>query len=164
MITENRFNLIDEPWIPLADTGLVTLKQLFSDSPCRSLGGSPIEKIALNKLCLAIAQAAATPNDDDEWGRMRPEGLARECLSYLERWHDRFYLFGERPFLQIPAIRSAELKPYGTVSPEVSTGNSTVFFQSSRKGAILSLRHLFPRRDSDSFRKSPQPLNPLARK
>lgn len=101
---ENRFNLIDEPWIPVADIGRVSLKEIFSNPELRALGGNPVQKIAITKLLLAIAQAAATPRDDDEWELMGWQGLADKCLSYLEQWHDRFYLYGEKPFLQMPGI------------------------------------------------------------
>lgn len=127
---ENRFNLIDEPWIPVADFGRVSLKDIFSNPQLRALGGNPVQKIAVTKLLFAIAQAAATPNDDDEWQQLGWQGMADKCLAYLEQWRDRFYLYGEKPFLQMPGIRSAELKAYGVLSPEVSTGNTTVLTQS----------------------------------
>lgn len=126
---ENRFNLIDESWIPVADHGRVSLRQLFSNPEYRSLGGNPVQKIALLKLLLAIAQAAATPKDETEWKALGAGGLAEGCLEYLEQWHDRFYLYGEKPFLQIPAIRTAKVQPFGAVLPEVSTGNTTVLSQ-----------------------------------
>lgn len=126
---ENRFNLIDEPWIPVADQGRVSLRQIFSNPEYRSLGGNPVQKIALLKLLLAIAQAAATPKDEAEWKALGAEGLAERCLAYLDKWHDRFYLYGERPFLQMPAIQAAKIQPFGAVQPEVSTGNTTVLSQ-----------------------------------
>jgi len=126
MSTENRFNLVDEPWIPVAGVGRVSLWQLFENPQYRSLGGNPVQRIALMKLLLAIAQAAATPADEQSWRTLGAEGLARSCLAYLDRWHERFYLYGERPFLQMPAVRAAALQSYGAVLPEVSTGNTTV--------------------------------------
>ncbi len=126
---ENRFNLIDEPWIPIADVGRVSLRQVFSNPEYRSLGGNPVQKIALMKLLLAIAQAAATPADEQEWRALGGSGLAQRCLDYLGRWHERFYLFGERPFLQMPAISAAAVQSFGAVLPEVSTGNTTVLSQ-----------------------------------
>ena len=126
---EKRFNLIDEPWIPVADIGLVSLKQLFSDKNYRSLGGTPVEKIALTKFLLAIAQAACTPENDHEWKRLGVDGLSSACLAYLEKWHDRFYLYGEKPFLQMPAVASAEIKSFGVVMPDVATGNTTCLTQ-----------------------------------
>lgn len=126
---ENRFNLVDEPWIPVADVGRVSLRQVFSNSMYRSLGGNPVQKIALTKLLLAIAQAAATPTDDNAWRELGAAGLAERCLAYLDQWHSRFYLYGTQPFLQMPAIAAAKLQDYGAVIPEVSTGNTTVLSQ-----------------------------------
>jgi len=123
---ENRFNLVDEPWIPVADVGRVSLTQLFGDPDYRSLGGNPIQKIALMKLLLAIAQAAITPTDEWEWRELGPLGLSRACLAYLDRWRDRFFLYGDKPFLQMPAIAKARILNYGALLPEISTGNATI--------------------------------------
>jgi CRISPR system Cascade subunit CasA len=130
MTTENRFNLIDEPWIPIVDVGEVSLGQLFGYPEYRALGGNPVQKIALTKLLLAIAQAASTPNNDEDWAAMGAEGLAQTCLKYLEQWHDRFYLYGEKPFLQMNTINAAAVQNFGAVLAEVSTGNTTVLTQS----------------------------------
>lgn len=130
MTTENRFNLIDEPWIPIADVGRVSLKQVFTDANYRALGGNPVQKVALTKLLLAIAQAAWTPKDDEEWAGMGAEGMARKCTAYLEQWRDRFWLYGDRPFLQMPGIAAASVQSFGAVLPEIATGNTTVLLQS----------------------------------
>lgn len=127
---ENRFNLIDEPWLPVASVGRVSLRQLFTEPSYRALGGNPVQKIALMKLLLAIAQAACTPEDEDAWQVLGAEGLAQHCLAYLEKWHDRFYLYGEQPFLQMPTIAAAKLQSYGAVQPEISDGNTTVLLSS----------------------------------
>ncbi|MEQ8514605.1 MAG: type I-E CRISPR-associated protein Cse1/CasA, partial [Chromatocurvus sp.] len=130
---ENRFNLIDEDWIPVADHGRIGLGELFRNPQYRSLGGNPVQKIAILKLLLAIAQAAATPQDDAEWQSLGSDGLAQRCLAYLEQWHANFYLYGERPFLQMPAIAAARVQQLGAVVPEVSTGNTTVLSQLQRQ-------------------------------
>ncbi|MDZ7854508.1 MAG: type I-E CRISPR-associated protein Cse1/CasA [Halomonas sp.] len=101
---ENHFNLIDEPWIPVADEGRASLRDVFSRADLRALGGNPIQKLAVTKLLLSIAQAACTPDDEAEWVDLGVEGLSSRCLDYLEEWHGRFYLHGERPFLQMPAV------------------------------------------------------------
>lgn len=129
MHTENRFNLIDEPWIPVIDVGRVSLKQIFSEPTYRALGGNPVQKIALTKLLLAIAQSAYTPKDDDDWAVLGADGLAQKCLEYLEKWHDRFWLYGEKPFLQMPEINKAAVQNFGAVLPEVATGNTTVLIE-----------------------------------
>lgn len=43
---ENRFNLIDEPWIAVVDVGLVSLTDIFSQPELRALGGNPVENRA----------------------------------------------------------------------------------------------------------------------
>lgn len=126
----NKFNLIDEPWIPVTGVGLVSLHALFSNAEYRALGGNPVQKIAMTKLLLAIAQSACTPQDNDEWTNLKPAGLAAKCLAYLNQWHDSFYLYGEKPFLQMPTIKTATVQSFGAVLAEVSTGNTTVLTQS----------------------------------
>lgn len=127
---DNRFNLIDEAWIPVVDVGLVSLRDVFQNSGYRQLNGNPAEKMALMKLLLAIGQAAVTPVDEIEWRDFGSAGLAKQCLDYLEHWHDRFYLFGDRPFLQIPAIKTAEEKPFSAVMLGMANGNNTVLWHS----------------------------------
>ncbi|HCS37428.1 MAG TPA: type I-E CRISPR-associated protein Cse1/CasA, partial [Sphaerochaeta sp.] len=63
----NRFNLVDEPWIPVVDHPRISLFELFSDSTLKAIGGNAIQKLALLKLFLAIAQKAYTPIDDQDW-------------------------------------------------------------------------------------------------
>ncbi len=126
MSIENRFSLIDEPWIPIADVGRVSLKQIFSNLDYRALGGNPIQKIAVTKLLLAIAQAACTPDDNYDWEKLSTTDLAQSGLTYLAEHHDRFYLYSDRPFLQMPAIVQAATQSIGAVLPEIATGNTTV--------------------------------------
>ncbi len=95
---ENRFNLIDEPWIPLADVGKVSLKQIFSDASFQSLGGTPVQKIVIIKLLLAISQAAFTPADDKAWEELGAEGMASKSLDYLNKWHHYFLLIFRKKF------------------------------------------------------------------
>jgi len=131
-MAEKRFNLVEEPWIPVAGQGLVGLRRLFADSRLRALGGSPLHKIAVMKLLLAIAQAAHTPGDDKAWQALGQDGLAEACLAYLDKWHDAFWLYGDRPFLQMPAVAKAKPLPYGALLPDVASGNTSVLFQTQR--------------------------------
>lgn len=101
---KNHFNLIDEPWIPIEGCGQVSLRQIYSNSELRGLGGNSIQKIAVFKLLLAISQAAATPDNSDEWQQMGTHGLMEKCQIYLDQWYDKFYLYGDQPFLQMPAV------------------------------------------------------------
>lgn len=138
-MTENRFNLIDEPWIPVVDVGRVSLKDIFSNPDLKALGGNPVQKIALTKLLLAIAQSANTPENDQAWLNLSAKGLANACLEYLEKWHDRFYLYGEHPFLQMPAIveqiqksnsKDKSAKSFGMgFYPDLASENNTILSQ-----------------------------------
>jgi CRISPR system CASCADE complex protein CasA/Cse1 len=126
---EKRFNLIDEKWIPIADTGLASLHDVFSDGTLTALGGDPVQKISVFKLLLAIAQSAWTPSDETEWRKVGVSGMSERVLRYLEKWHDAFWLYGDKPFLQMPEIAKAKKKSYGELQMMVSTGNTTVLTQ-----------------------------------
>lgn len=121
-----RFNLVDEGWIPIAGGCRASLSEIFRDRRFRRLGGTARQKIAVMKLLLAIAQAAATPADDAEWTEMGSSGMAAACADYLQKWHDAFYLYGPRPFLQMP-VGKAKLLPFNSVLPEIATGNNPRF-------------------------------------
>lgn len=127
---KQRFNLVDEPWLPVVEHGRASLREVFSCAEMTGLGGTPLEKIAMFKLLQAVAQAACTPADDAAWQALGVEGMGKACVAYLEQWHDAFWLYGERPFLQFPAVAKAKVRPYGAFLPEVASGNTSVVFQS----------------------------------
>ena len=127
---ERRFNLVEEAWIPVTDVGMVSLRSIFSIPTLRALGGNPIHKIAITKFLLAVAQAAHTPEDDDEWGAMGMDGMAKRVLEYLDEKKEQFWLYGEKPFLQMPGVFNAEPKSSGSLKPDIATGNTTVLLNS----------------------------------
>lgn len=63
--------------------------------------------------------------------------MAQKCQEYLDRWHDRFYLYGDKPFLQMPAIKAANVQNFGAVLAEISTGNTTVLTQSQVEKMLI---------------------------
>lgn len=128
----NRFNLVDEKWIPIANEGLASLGDIFSEPHFTALGGNPTQKIALTKLLVAIAQAAYTPEDDEDWKRLGEQGMAIKARAYLEGKKDCFWLYGEKPFLQMPAVRNLSKKGFAALTPHmVAAGqNTSVLFQS----------------------------------
>jgi CRISPR system Cascade subunit CasA len=135
-IEENRFNLIDEDWIPVSSEGLVSLKRIFSGPEIIALGGNPVQKIALTKLLLAICQTAYTPQDDKEWAKTDADGMAKKALAYLKKKRDRFWLYGEKPFLQMPRISQAKKTSLGSVLPFIATGNTTVLTESQKEKSL----------------------------
>lgn len=121
----SRFNLIDEDWIPVAyldgSFSTVSLRTLFNGaSGIAQIGGDiPQQAGPILRLCLAILYRAHT-----EYCTGGAEGNALDMTSeelldwwqeiwdageldmavideYLDRWHDRFCLLGDRPFLQV---------------------------------------------------------------
>lgn len=129
MPLSQRFNLVDEPWVPVVGKGLVSLGAIFSDHQLSALGGNPVQKIALTKLLLAIAQSAHIPANEAEWQRLGPSGMMERASAYLSAKRDLFWLYGERPFLQMPAIAKAEKQRFGAVQIITATGNTTVLTQ-----------------------------------
>jgi CRISPR system Cascade subunit CasA len=51
-------------------------------------------------------------------------------MEYLEKWRGCFFLYGEKPFLQMPQIRSEDELKLTAMLPEISTGNTPLFFDS----------------------------------
>ena len=80
---ENRFNLIDEGWIPVENKGLKSLRDVFTDITCKKIYCRPLDKIALMKLLLAIGQSAFTPKDDEEWLYMGVDGFIKKISEAL---------------------------------------------------------------------------------
>ena len=137
-MADNRFNLIDEPWIPVVGKGKVGLRQIFADNSIVALGGNPVEKIAVFKLLLAIAQSAYTPKDENDWESLGVDGLQKKVAEYLDAHYDCFWLYGEKPFLQMPAIEKAAVKSFGTVEMHVATGNTTVVTEIQNEKAVYT--------------------------
>ncbi len=135
---ENKFNLVDEPWIPIKGNGRVSLFQLFSDVSYEEFGGTPLQKIAILKFLLAIAQTAYTPKDDEDWKDLGYRGMAKKCLTYVEQKRELFFLYGEKPFLQksdllhTKTINGSDLKIHKqskSYLPDMSSENDTILFQ-----------------------------------
>jgi len=127
------FNLVDEAWIPIAGKSSASLREIFAREDIDALGGNPMQKIALLKLCLVIAQAAYTPEDNAAWSALGAKGLGKACLAYLEKWREVFWLYGEKPFLQMPAIARAKKMSFGALLPHIATGNTTVLLDLHRE-------------------------------
>ena len=103
------FDLLKDPWIPIAGVGDVSLTDLFTNLEYVRLGGTPVEKVVILRFLLCIAHASTPVPDVDAWSRLTPEKLASNALEYLEKWKDRFDLYDEkRPFLQFPQLQNSE--------------------------------------------------------
>lgn len=139
------YNLLDEPWIPvrlvdgtITDVGLLELLRRttdIADLACEL----PTQSIAIQRLILAIAYRVATPRDARDWARQWDEGAPTEqMIEYLERWRDRFYLFGGRfPFMQVADLRTAKDAVSGLEKLIADVPNGEQFF-TTRHGRALA--------------------------
>lgn len=139
------YNLLDEPWIPvrlldgtIADVGLLELLRRtteIADLACEL----PTQSIAIQRLVLAIAYRVAPPRDARDWVRQWDEGAPTEqMIEYLERWRDRFFLFGGRfPFMQVADLRTAKDAVSGLEKLIADVPNGEQFF-TTRHGRALA--------------------------
>ncbi|WCC79816.1 type I-E CRISPR-associated protein Cse1/CasA [Cutibacterium equinum] len=115
------FNLIDEPWIitrtPDNQITEVSIREAFHRATeLRGLAGEiPTQEVAVLRLLLAIAiRATARERSDDEkaddWAQWWKSGLPlQEIDEYLDRCHDRFFLFDDHmPFMQVADLHTAK--------------------------------------------------------
>lgn len=153
-----RFNLLDEPWLPVrfadgrvCDVGLLELFERAGEISALA-ETTPPSLIGEYRLLLAITHRALTwahgPWKDKDRARWYREGLPQDALrDYLEHWRDRFWLFHpEQPFMQVAALataaETAELRfPCSTVSIDQLYGSAMfdhrVFSRSPRLPAVV---------------------------
>lgn len=122
MTEKSKFNLLDEPWVPVAFRNgkhqMLPLRDCFSRSPeIRRLSfGQDAVSFAVLRVMVAIMQrtlyiASAT---NGRWGASawqqaheNPKETLGLVEQYLEAWRDRFFLFDpERPFFQHPTLHT----------------------------------------------------------
>jgi len=134
-------NISTDPWIPVlwddGKAGLVSLCDIFARGDrIRDLAVRPHERIALMRLLVCIAQAALDgPEHTAAWEKCR-ERLGPDSLSYLEKKHKTFELFGRgQRFLQVDGVSAKTCKgkePAATQASKLdialaSGHNSTLF-------------------------------------
>lgn len=139
------YNLLDEPWIPIrlldgtiTNVGLLELVERTSDVADLACE-LPTQNIAIQRLILAIAYRVATPSNEQEWARQWNEGAPTDrMLEYLEKWRDRFYLFGGRyPFMQVADLRTEKDAVSGLEKIIADVPNGEQFF-TTRHGKALA--------------------------
>ena len=130
MSKENRFCLVDSAWIPVVGKGRVSLMDVFSDDSICDIDGNAVQKIALTKFLIAVCQAAVSLKDSEEWEAMGSQGMSNSVRRYLEEKRDCFWLYGDKPFLQIPRIvdlpNAKPLKLYYYYLPDTDHANDTI--------------------------------------
>lgn len=154
----SRFNLIDEKWIPvrflegsrgelgIQDTLLRAMDIAAIEDP------SPLVVAAVHRFLLAVLyRALEGPTDIDQAKKFFRDGLPIEKIrAYLEKWRDRFWLFGEKhPFYQVPDYEPKEKngrkqwRSWSAIAAEHNADNAKVLFDHldvTESGTISSSR------------------------
>lgn len=132
-----KFNLIDEPWIPVLKGGRVVEvgigeALLRAHEFTRIETPSPLEEAALHRLLLAVLHRALRGprrlEDVLDW--WREGGFPQDPIrDYLNRFRDRFFLFHpEAPFLQVADLPEENPLPWSKLLPELASGNNPTLF------------------------------------
>ena len=126
------FNLVSDPWIPVYHEGgskLVSLGEIFEDLPqIISVEGSSIEKISLLRLLICITQVALKgPKTEKAWEDCKEE-ISSSALKYLDKWKNRFDLYGKDAFLQMPWLPELKNKTINSLRILYPSGNNHALF------------------------------------
>jgi CRISPR system Cascade subunit CasA len=133
----SRFNLVDEKWIPVR----------FPDGTREELGiravllrakkiasiedASPLVVAALHRFLLAVLyRALEGPTDIAQAKSIFKSGFPKEKIeTYLEKWHDKFWLFDEKyPFGQNPNVPKDRKEPWTKLTAEYNATTRRVLF------------------------------------
>jgi len=133
----SRFNLIDEPWIPVrfpdgirAELGikkiLLRAKEIsVIEDP------SPLVVASLHRFLLAVLyRALEGPTDIDQARGWLKAGLPADRIdAYLEKWRSRFWLFDDKhPFGQISDFEPKTWRAWTALAAEHNADNAKVLF------------------------------------
>jgi CRISPR system Cascade subunit CasA len=145
------FSLLDQPWIPVVDLqgrpGLVSLRELFRRAhELQAIEAElPTVTFALHRFVLAVLYRVAAPRKQEpsgvweEWWRAEKLPIT-DIETYLERFRDRFDLFGEvEPLYQVAGLRTSkgEVSGLEKLIPDVPNGEP--FFTVRAAGGIDSI-------------------------
>lgn len=153
-MSEQEFNLCDEKWICAIDKDFHTVKKSITDVLLYShlyvgLGGeTETQNAAVLRFLTAVLLTVFSTHDElgneseintqkealRRWSAIWNSGAFpdKPILDYLNKWHDRFWLFdSERPFYQVAGI-------HGTENPAKKLNGELV--ESSNKVQLFSMR------------------------
>lgn len=133
----SRFNLIDEPWIPVRFPGGTRAELGIRDTLLRAKDiaviedSSPLVVASLHRFLLAVLyRALEGPTDIDQakvW--FNADLPADKIEAYLEQWRPRFWLFDEKyPFGQNPNVPAKEIEPWTKLTAEHNATTNKVLF------------------------------------
>lgn len=157
IVKDKEFNLIDENWILVMESDCTVHSVSLKDALLNAhkyvdfAGEMPTVNVSIMRTMLAVLQTVfermdgtgqrVTLEDVDEaverWGEIwRLKHFPEEPIcSYLDEWHERFYLFHpERPFLQFMEAKAATEYEAKTLNGAVSESNNKRRLFSQRFG------------------------------
>lgn len=132
-----RYNLVDEPWIPLRwldgrrDERGIRDTLIDAEKVAEIEDASPLVVAALHRLLLAVLyRALEGPIDVQQAKQWFKEGWPQERIAaYLEKWRDRFWLFHQHhPFAQIPDFEPRTWRAWTVLAAEHNADNAKVLF------------------------------------
>jgi CRISPR system Cascade subunit CasA len=133
----SRYNLIDEPWIPIRFLDGARVELGIRDTLLQSKeiavieDQSPLVVAALYRFLLAVSyRALEGPTDIDQAKALFRNGLPAEKITgYLDKWRGRFWLFDEKyPFGQIPTFEPKTWRAWTVLAAEHNADNAKVLF------------------------------------
>ena len=132
--TPTTFNLIDQPWLPVATSEFqireVSLVELFQTwETLRDIqADNPPTTLALYRFLLAILHRAYQgPCNTDHWEDIF-EDNGQGAIAYLNQWRDRFdLLHPDHPFMQDPVLPLDKAVPIYTLHLMSAADKSYVF-------------------------------------
>ena len=132
-----RFNLIEEPWIPVrwldGSHGELGIRDtlLQAERIAEIQDASPLVVAALHRVLLAVLYRALEGPTDRQQARVWfKEGWpTKKVEAYLEKWRERFWLFDQRyPFAQIPTFEPRIWRAWTVLAAEHNADNAKVLF------------------------------------
>lgn len=140
-MTTEKFNLIDEPWLPvLMQDGShrrVSLREVFDEKVgIADLSLVAYERISVMRFLICLAMAAFDEGelkDEAAWKSARGK-LCMRVNAYLDKWHARFNFFGEHAFMQPDGLTATKPSGIEKLFPHRASGNNGTLFDH----AILS--------------------------
>ncbi len=133
----SRYNLIDEPWIPVRDLKGNRLELGIQETLLRAKeleaieDPSPLVTAAVHRFLLAVLyRALMGPTDIGQAKTLFSEGFpAGKISTYLKKWKTRFFLFDEKyPFGQIQPFTPKVWRSWTVLAAEHNADNAKVLF------------------------------------
>ncbi len=144
-----RLNLHTAPWVPVrfasGATGDVSIADAFhrAHEIKEIVSELPTMSFAILRLLLAILyRAHNAPVTVEAWRGWQRDGLPLEDIDdYLEEFHERFDLFGERPFFQVANLATAkgERKDVSPLIADLPSNNRLFTNRAAEGASSLSL-------------------------